>query len=346
MPDTAGNNRRALEAYDRLVNSDSLEESRSAKTELAGQKFAFEQAQKLSEAQRKAGEFQQTNSRLTTNSAALQTLHEAQIAAMKAREEAVVAKQQADAAHSAAKDDLTAKTAKAATAIFSGLAGLDKSDSKYESKVHQLLADNPDAIWNPAVKDIVEHNLTSYSQQQAALVKAQQPKIEAYQDALAASHPVYGTSPDMRTFTPTVAGQAEQTHVQTTFQGPNGVPVTKILPRDFFDNAVAASLARKSAGDPYDTGATVAPTTPNPAVPVAVAAPVMTEAQAVTTGAPGATATPAAPVIPPDHAAFLMAHPEKAASFDAQYGAGASAAVLKPIVAAPPAPAASDQPTQ
>lgn len=52
------------------------------------------------------------------------------------------------------------------------------------------------------------------------------------------------------------------------------------------------------------------------------------QAQIAAIDAPKKPATTVPPTIPDDHAAWLLAHPEKAASFDSTYGAGAAAKIL------------------
>lgn len=66
-----------------------------------------------------------------------------------------------------------------------------------------------------------------------------------FEDALANSTPVYGTSTNGKDFTPGGEGRVDQTHVQTRYVLPSGkLSPLVIYPRSLFDNAVANSRAR------------------------------------------------------------------------------------------------------
>jgi hypothetical protein len=79
-----------------------------------------------------------------------------------------------------------------------------------------------------------------------------------FQDALAASQPMYGVADDNgKGFQATEAGKGEQTHVQTTYLPPGAKkPVTAVFPRSVFDAMVAESNARKTTANPQSKAPT------------------------------------------------------------------------------------------
>lgn len=199
-----------------------------------------------------------------------------QMTAMKQQELQMTKKQrdlqqatfEANEAHRSALDQHTLETANAAANIMSKLPGIDPHSPYARAQVTQLLADNPQAVLHPKVMESVQHVLDTNDAALGLKKSAAQLQTQAFQDALAASHPTYGTSPDGKTFTATNPGEA-QTHVQVTYQAPNGKPTTQILPRDFFDGAVSASQARQQGQqDQNAPPASIPSPAPSPALPV------------------------------------------------------------------------------
>lgn len=249
-----------LRAYDQAETSDARAESIGEKMSLAERAQAFKEAQAQAMLERQARAADQTNALKQQEIQMTQRQRDLQQATFDANER-----------HRTNVEQHTLETATAAANILSKLPGINPHSPYARAQVTQLLADNPQAVLHPKVMESVQHVLDTNDAALGLKKSAAQLQTQAYQDALAASHPTYGTSPDGKVFTETKPGES-QTHVQVTYQTPNGKPTTQILPRDFFDGAVAASQARQNGSQDKSTtqpeiSAPVIPYTP-PSVPV------------------------------------------------------------------------------
>lgn len=314
-------NQDRLRAYDQAAAQDDRAQYMEGKQALDAQKFdfqkqreAFAEAQKGSALQQRADQFEQTNQRLTEHGEAMEALKNATLESKQAQIDATAAMQ----AH---KEQETANLAKAATNIFKTFGTLDKTSPDFPQKVWQTLADNPEAVHNPEIMSAVQHQLATHENYlnaqatatklaAAAAAKQANPNA-ALEDALAASHPIYGmaTSLDPKNFTANTAGTDAQTHVLTTFVTPKGDVKTEVFPRDMFDASVANAQKRAQGVVPP----AMAPAAPAPATAVTP------------------VASPAAPVAPPQaHIDYLRQNPNLASDFEAKYGPGSSQQYLTP----------------
>lgn len=254
MGNTEGGFQEMLRGYDAAATQDARAQYTQGRQQLEGAKFdfqrqkeAFAESEKMSDADRKVQQFQQRFEQAQTNGEALDKVRNATIERLKAETAANLAAQ-------ALKEQHTANVATAATNTFTGLAALDNKAADYPQQVYKLLANNPEASNHPAVMQAVQHELENYEKRTALNTKAAaltNPTF-ALQDALASSSPLYGVM-DGKTFTPTAAGQGDQTHVQTTYVAPGGKLQTQVFPRSDFDGMVSASQARAAQGSAADS---------------------------------------------------------------------------------------------
>lgn len=250
-------NQERLRAYDQAEASDTRTQASGEKMDLEERRLAFQQAQAQAALEQRAQSAEQMGAMKQQELQMTQKQRDLQQATFEANE-----------AHRSALDQHTLETANAAANIMSKLPGIDPHSPYARAQVTQLLADNPQAVLHPKVMESVQHVLDTNDAALGLKKSAAQLQTQAFQDALAASHPTYGTSPDGKTFTATNPGEA-QTHVQVTYQAPNGKPTTQILPRDFFDGAVSASQARQQGQqDQNAPPASIPAPAPSPALPV------------------------------------------------------------------------------
>jgi len=306
-------NEERLRAYEAVQNLDSRNNLQYEKLDLAQQKAAFDQAQKTADAEQRAKAFEQKSSIQEERLKSMEALREAEIASRQAKEEQDTLK----ALH-------TAQVATAAANTFKAIGQLDRKDPQFIPKLYGVLAENPDAANHPAVLAAVKHEQDVYDRRAELQAKTQANPTQAFQDALAASQPLYGVADKNNNFTATTAGQSDQTHVQTTYRTPSGKIVTEVFPRSVFDGAVSASKGRQTtqsneaaSGDMGAAPAGALPSTPatplpNGLTPVPDAnVPQGTPAQVppTPTGVPAPTGatTPAPQISPEDQAAISWA---------------------------------------
>lgn len=280
-----------LSMYDRAVAAQRAPEQQAEKMDFQRQREAF------LEAQRQAGTDIKQRQLETTNA-----FNQQKLESLQAERDAKQASYDATQAQQDLKNNHTAEVAKAATNIFKTLGTLDRTAPDFTSKLYGALADNPAAADHPAVMKAVEHELTTFDQQQSLKAKSQALNpTAAFQDSLAASQPVYGTAdPNGKNFNAVAAGQGDQSHVQVTYLPPGAKqPTTQVFPRSVFDSAVAASQARQQQATPQqiNTQPTAAPVVPVAAPVVQPAATVSAPVQlgGVTIGTPNAQAQAGGP---------------------------------------------------
>lgn len=320
-------NQERLRAYDAAVGSDARTQSLQDRGELAREKFDFEQqktgfdqALKQSTLEQRASQFEQRNQRLQEASGVMKDLHEAQIAAMQA-------KQEAQAMLDQRRNDHTTEIATNAAGLLKGMAGLDREAADYPAKVAQLKAQFSPGLNNPEVAKSVQYDLEQHDKAQTAKFLADPARLN---EAIAKGISVSGEVNASGTFIPggrldpndsgkistdPKKGEGVGNFVQTTVVGPNGKPEVILLPRTNYDPIIAAYQAKQAAPPPAST-TTAAPNSATPTTPTDQVAPIATAPPIVPAAAP--TGPPQAAID------YLKANPDAAPHFDAKYGQNAS----------------------
>lgn len=290
-------NEERLRAYDAAQNQDFRQQLAGEKFDFQQQKAGFDQAQKESE----------LNQRIKQTEA-INTIREERYQSLEAKRAADEAVKRAEEAALTAKAKHTEEVANSAVNVFSAIAQLDRSDPQFIQKLNQLRADNPAAMDHPKVVAALDYERNLYDKTHAAKAAGKIDPTQALQDAFASSHPTYGDADSGGNFTATASGTSPQTHVKVDYIDPHtGKPVIgAVLPRPFFDNAVAASQARQTTqanqAASGNMGAPAPTALPNGLTPV----PDESQVPPTTTGKPApAPVTPVAPQVSPEDQAAI-----------------------------------------
>lgn len=322
----AEENLRRLHMYDEAQNMDARRNAAADRLDFQRQKQAFEEAFKTSEAERKAAQFEATSQMKQQH---IDTLNERLKLKDEIDQNNNLLRQQAELA----KEKATVAKQNAALDFYKQYPTLDPQSPDFRQKLSETMgkvySNLVDTQGNlpPDISKAVDNLMNRHDAWQATQqTRAQQANpVQALQDSLAASKPIYGVADAKgQNFNATQAGTDAQTHVQTTYLPPGAKkPVTEVFPRDVFDSMVAASTARNQ---PQTSPQAVAPTTTAAAVPPAapVGAPTPTGEDTVQN-----LQQAKAPVIPQGAIDHLQKNPDLADFFDQKYGQGASQQYLQ-----------------
>lgn len=317
-------NQQRLRNYDAATGQDQKQANFEERLDFQRQKEGFAEAQKTGAAEQRAKEFE------SRNNIAQDRLKQFEDSA---KQQAELRQQQVEIQQQRANLAAEQQLAQGRATIQRQQAGINFFRDEYPkinpqspnfqqqvgsalARMKPLLVDGKGDIPSD-VKDALDH----LYQKNNAWAEGQAKPIgvaNQIQDSLAASTPVYGYVDSNQKFVATKAGDPlsagpdskggeNQTHVQTTYIGPNGKVQTEVFPRGFFDSQVAASKAR-AQGAPVADAAVVAA----PAGTAAVVA-----------------APDAAPAIPQAAIDYLQQNPDAAGHFEAKYGEGASQQYLQ-----------------